>query len=83
MAKISGYVKKFKDNDGDKNKNNELMSLLVDYIYIYIYTYCIYVKTKIKTYGDKVYTNFCSLNVPEDDIQGESFAIISIYSLLV
>ena len=27
-----------------------------------------YIKTKIKTYGDKVYTNFIYLNVPEDDI---------------
>ena len=25
------------------------------------------IKTKIKTYRDKVYTNFCGLNVPEDD----------------
>ena len=26
-----------------------------------------YIKTKIKTYGDKVYTNFHDLDVPEDD----------------
>ena len=25
-----------------------------------------YIKTKIKTYGDEVYTNFRGLNVPED-----------------
>ena len=25
-----------------------------------------YVKTKIRTYGDKVYTSFRGLNVPED-----------------
>ena len=42
-----------------------------------------YIKTKIKTYGDKVYTNFCGLNVPEDDIECESFKVISIDSLLV
>ena len=24
-----------------------------------------YIKTKIITYGNKVYTNFCGLNVPE------------------
>ena len=42
-----------------------------------------YIKTKIRTYGDKVYTNFCGLNVPEDDIECESFTIISIDSLLV
>ena len=27
-----------------------------------------YIQTKIRTYGDKVYTNFRGLNVPEDDI---------------
>ena len=37
----------------------------------------------MKTFGDKVYTNFRGLNVPEDDIQCESFIVISIYSLLV
>ena len=28
-----------------------------------------YIKTKIRTYSDKVYTNFRGLNVPEDDIK--------------
>ena len=42
-----------------------------------------YKKTKIRTYDDKVYTNFRSLNVPEDDIECESFTIISIDSLLI
>ena len=42
-----------------------------------------YTKTKIRTYGGKVYINFGGLNVPEDDIEFESFAIISIDSLLV
>ena len=28
-----------------------------------------YIKTKIRTYGDKVYPNFRGLNVPEDDIE--------------
>ena len=27
-----------------------------------------YIKTKTRTYDDKVYTNFRGLNVPEDDI---------------
>ena len=40
-------------------------------------------KTKIRTFGDKVYTNFRGLDVPEDDIQCESFTVISIDSLLV
>ena len=39
-------------------------------------------KTKIKAYDDKVYTKFCGLNVPEDDIEWE-FATISIDFLLV
>ena len=26
-----------------------------------------YIKTKIRTFDDKVYTNFRGLNVPEDD----------------
>ena len=42
-----------------------------------------YIKTKIITYGQKVYTNFRGLNVPEDDIECESFTVISINSLLV
>ena len=43
-----------------------------------------YVKTKIRISGDKAYTNFRGLNVPEDDIECESFTvIISIESLLV
>ena len=39
-----------------------------------------YIKTKLRTYGDKVYTNFRSLNVPEDDT--EPFITISIDSWL-
>ena len=42
-----------------------------------------YIKTKIRTYGDKVYTNFRGLNVSEDNIEFESFTVISIYSLIV
>ena len=41
-----------------------------------------YVKTKIRIYGDKVNTNFRGLNVPEDDIECESFIVISIDFLL-
>ena len=41
-----------------------------------------YIKAKIRKYVDKVYTNFCGLNVPEDDIECESFTVISIDSLL-
>ena len=42
-----------------------------------------YIKTKLRTYGDKVHTNFRSLNMPEDGVECESFKIISIDSLLV
>ena len=42
-----------------------------------------YIKIKIRTYGEKVYTNFLGLNVPEDDIECESFTVVSIDSLLV
>ena len=42
-----------------------------------------YIKTKIKTYGDEVHTNFRGLNVSEDDTECESLTVISIDSLLV
>ena len=42
-----------------------------------------YIKTKIRTFGDKVYPNFRGLNVPEDDIECEFFTVISIDSLLI
>ena len=42
-----------------------------------------YIKKKLKTFGDKDYTYFRALNVPEDDIECESFTVISIDSLLV
>ena len=42
-----------------------------------------YIKTKIRTYSDKVYTNFRGFNAPECDTECESFAVISIDSLLV
>ena len=42
-----------------------------------------YINTKIRTYGNKVYTNFLGLNVPEDDLECESFIVISIDFLVV
>ena len=42
-----------------------------------------YIKTKTRTYVDKVYTNFRGLNVPEGGVECESFSIIFIDSLLV
>ena len=60
-------------NNIDDLKNIELNALPVyDNRYI-----------KIRTHGDKVYTNFRGLNEPEYDIRCGSFIIISINSLLV
>ena len=42
-----------------------------------------YIKNKIRTYGNKVYTNFCGLNVPQDNIECKSFTVISFNSLHV
>ena len=42
-----------------------------------------YIKTKIRAFGDIVYTNFRGLIVLEDEIECESFKVISIDSLLV
>ena len=42
-----------------------------------------YIKTKIRTCRDKAYTNFRGLNVLQDDIEYESFTVISVGSLLV
>ena len=36
------------------------------------------IKTKIRTYSNKVYINICSLNVPEGDIKCKSFTVASI-----
>ena len=41
-----------------------------------------YIKTKIRTYGDKVYTIFHNLNFPDNGIDCEPSTIISIDSLL-
>ena len=42
-----------------------------------------YIKIKKWTYGNKVCTSFCGLNMPDDGIEYESFTVISIDSLLV
>ena len=43
----------------------------------------LFLKNKIRTDSDKVYANFRGLNVPEDDIECESFTVIAIGSFLV
>ena len=42
-----------------------------------------YIKIKIRTYGNNIYTSFSDSNVPEDDIDFESFIVNSIDFLLV
>ena len=56
-------------------KNNELNALRVfDNRYI---------KNKIRIYDDKGYTSFRGLNAPEDDVESESFTVISVDFLLL
>ena len=83
MPKMRGYVKIFKIKEGDQKKirkNNKLMSFCIDDERLLEKYKAIW---KIRTYGDKVYTNLRGLNVPEDDVECESFTIIFIYSLHV
>ena len=42
-----------------------------------------YKNKKIRTYGYKVYTNFCDLNMSEHHVECESFTAISVDSLLL
>ena len=42
-----------------------------------------YIKAKIRTYSNKVYTNFRGLNEPDDDTECESFTVSSGDSLLL
>ena len=95
---MNGYVKTFKDIGEDKNKNNKLMPLPIDddsllEKYKTVLTKIEdldaltvhnrrYIKTKIRTNGYNIFTNFYSLNVPEDGVECESFTVISIDSLL-
>ena len=75
------------DNEKLLEKNKAIQTKIEDFKNIKLNALPVfddrYIKTKMKTFGDKVYTNFRGLNVPEDDIQCESFIVISIYSLLV
>ena len=91
---MSGHVKTFKVKEGNNKlffriddeklieKYKAIWTKIEDLKYIPVYDDR-YIKTKIRTFNDKVYTNFHGLNMPEDDIECESFTIISIDSLLV
>ena len=39
-----------------------------------------YIKTKIRKFGDKVYTKFPSWTVPENDVECESFTFITLFT---
>ena len=95
---MSGYVKTFKVKEGDNKLmsfNIDDENLLEKYKAIWTKIEDLknialndryddrYIKTKIRTYGDKVYTNFGGLNAPENDIECEFFTDIFIDSLLV
>ena len=62
------------------NKIDDLKNIKLNALPVNDYRF---IKSKIRTYGDKGYTNFRGLNVPEDDIEWESFTVASFYSLLV
>ena len=62
------------------NKIEDLKSIKLNALQVYDNRY---IKTKIRTYGDKDYINFRGLNVPEDDRECESFVVICIDFLLV
>ena len=98
MLKMSGYVKIFKEGSnklksfrrGNEKllekykaiwtKIEDLKNIKFNTLPVY---YDRYIKTKMKAFGDKVYTNFRGLYVPEDDKECEYFTVISIDSLLV
>ena len=61
-------------------KTEDLKNIKLNALPVYDYRY---IKTKMRTFSDKVYTNFRGLNVPEDNIECESFTVISIDFLLV
>ena len=97
LPKIRGYVETFKD-ENKHNKLMYLIidhqKLLENYKAYFTKIADLrnirlnvkddrYITTKIRTYGDKVYTNFHDLNVSKDGVESESLKIISISFLLV
>ena len=61
-------------------KIGDLQNIKFDFLPIYEDRY---IKTKKRTCGDKVCTNFRDLNKPEDGVEYRSFPVISIDALLV
>ena len=90
MAKISGYVKTFKVKDGDTDTNNKLMSFRIDHQKLLEKYKAIWSKIedlKNTELNALPVCDFCTnlrgLNVPEFDIECETFTVISVDSLLV
>ena len=76
LSKMSGYVKILKTWKDWGLKKSWIKCFLRVYDDRFI-------KTKIRTYVEKNYTSFHGVNVLGDDIECESFAVISSDSLLV
>ena len=98
MPKMSAYAKTFKERnnklmsyhiDDEKvlEKYKAIWAAIEDLKNIKLNALPVYddryIKTKRRTFGDTFYTNFRGLNVPEDDVECESFTVISTNSLLV
>ena len=98
LPKMSGYVKTFKEkshesmslciDDGKGSEKYKTISSKIEDIKNVSFNALPvyddrYIKPKIRTYGDKMYTNFRGLNVPGDSVVCELFTVISIDSLLV
>ena len=80
MLNTSGYVKTFKVKEVNKDKNNKLITNIEDVKIIKLNAFPAYdnryIKTKIRTYGDKIYTNFRGFDVTEEDIECKSLTVI-------
>ena len=61
-------------------KTEDLQSIEMNALEVYDKRY---IKIKIRTYKDKVYTSFRGLNVPKDSVECEPFTIFSINFILV
>ena len=87
LPQMSEYIKTFKEKnklmflhiEDDKllekyktiwNEIRDLKNIELSAVLVYDGRY---IKTKIRTYGDKGYTNFHNLNVPENGVEFESF----------
>ena len=61
-------------------KTEDLQSIEMNALEVYDKRY---IKIKIRTYKNKVYTSFRGLNVPKDSVEYEPFTIVSIKFILV